>query len=108
MIASVRKHPKWLVHWVVYNIPPATKNFPENAGKAGLPRGTVLGLSDFKKTEYGGPRRPIDRHRYFNKLYVLDNTFDLTSGTKSQIERAMRGHVLANTELICTYQKSDP
>jgi len=108
MIASVRKHPKWLVHWVVYNIPPATKNFPENAGKAGLPRGTVLGLSDFKKTEYGGPRRPIDRHRYFNKLYVLDNTFDLTSGTKSQIERAIRGHVLANTELICTYQKSDP
>jgi Raf kinase inhibitor-like YbhB/YbcL family protein len=93
------------VHWVVYNIPPATKSFPENAGKAGLPRGTVLGLNDFKKTEYGGPCPPIGRHRYFQKLYALDNTLDLRSGTKSQIERAIQGHVLANTELIGTYQK---
>ena len=95
------------VHWVVYNIPPATKSFPENAGKAGLPRGTVLGLNDFKKTEYGGPCPPIGRHRYFQKLYALDNTLDLRSGTKSQIERAIQGHALANTELIGTYQKSD-
>ncbi len=52
------------VHWVLYNIPSDTKSLPENASKAGLPQGTVLGLNDFKKTEYGGPCPPIGRHRY--------------------------------------------
>ena len=102
------KAPKMVwVHWVVYNIPPDTKSLPENAGKAGLPQGTVLGLNDFKKTEYGGPCPPIGRHRYFHKLYALDITLDLRGATKSQIERAMQGHVLANAELIGTYQKGD-
>jgi phosphatidylethanolamine-binding protein (PEBP) family uncharacterized protein len=44
---------------------------------------------------------------YFHKLYALDITLDLRGATKSQIERAMRGHVLANAELIGTYQKGD-
>ena len=102
------KAPKMVwVHWVVYNIPPDTKSLPENAGKAGLPQGTLLGLNDFKKTGYGGPCPPIGRHRYFHKLYALDITLDLRGATKSQIERAMQGHVLANTELIGTYQKGD-
>jgi Raf kinase inhibitor-like YbhB/YbcL family protein len=77
---------------------------PENAGKARLPQGALLGL---KKTEYGGPCPPIGRHRYFHKLYALDISLDLKGATKSQIERAMRGHVLANAELIGTYQKGD-
>jgi phosphatidylethanolamine-binding protein (PEBP) family uncharacterized protein len=55
----------------------------------------------------GGPCPPIGRHRYFHKLYALDTTLDLKSATKSQIERAMQGHVLANAELIGTYQKGD-
>ena len=102
------KAPKMVwVHWVVYNMPADTRSLPENAGKAGLPQGTVLGLNDFKKTEYGGPCPPIGRHRYFHKLYALDDMLDLRSGTKSQIEQAMQGHVLANTELIGTYQKGD-
>jgi Raf kinase inhibitor-like YbhB/YbcL family protein len=93
--------------WVVYNLPPDTKSLPENAGKAGLPQGTLLGLKDFKKTEYGGPCPPIGRHRYFHKLYALDTTLDLKGATKAQIERAMQGHVLANAQLIGTYQKGD-
>ena len=95
------------VHWVVYNIPPDVKGLPENASKAGLPQGTVVGLNDFKKTEYGGPCPPIGRHRYFHKLYALDITLDLNGATKSQIEQAMKGHMLANAELIGTYQKGD-
>jgi phosphatidylethanolamine-binding protein (PEBP) family uncharacterized protein len=47
------------------------------------------------------------RHRYFHKLYALDITLDLKSATKAQIERAMQSHVLANAELIGTYQKGD-
>ena len=101
------KAPKMVwVHWVVYNMPPDTKSLPENAGKAGLPPATVLG--DFKKKEYGGPCPPIGRHRYFHKLYALDETLDLRSATKAQVEQAMQGHVLANAELIGTYQKGDP
>ena len=42
-----------------------------------------------------------------HKLYALDITLDLRGATKSQIERAMQGHVLANTELTDTYQKGD-
>ncbi len=102
------KAPKMVwVHWVVYNIPPSAKSLPENVGKARLPQGTLLGLNDFKKTEYGGPCPPIGRHCYFHKLYALDITLDLREATKSQIERAMQGHVLAKAELIGTYQKGD-
>jgi Raf kinase inhibitor-like YbhB/YbcL family protein len=95
------------VHWVVYNIRPDVKGLPENAGKAGLPQGAVVGLNDFKKAEYGGPCPPIGRHRYFHKLYALNITLDLKGATKSQIEQAMKGRVLANAELIGTYQKGD-
>jgi Raf kinase inhibitor-like YbhB/YbcL family protein len=95
------------VHWVVYNILPDTKGLPENASKAGLPQGTAVGLNDFNKTEYGGPCPPIGRHRYFHKLYALDITLDLRRATKPEIEVAMKGHRLANAELIGTYQKSD-
>jgi Raf kinase inhibitor-like YbhB/YbcL family protein len=93
----IRKHPR----------PPETRALPENAGKAGLHQGTLLGRNDFKKTGYGGPCPPIGRHRYFHKLYALDITLDLKGAPKSQVERAMQGHVLANAELIGTYQKGD-
>ena len=96
------------VHWVVYNLPAETKSLTENAAKAGLPQGTVVGLNDFEKTEYGGPCPPIGRHRYFHKLYALDITLNLRKPTKPEIEQAMKGHVLASAELIGTYQKGDP
>jgi Raf kinase inhibitor-like YbhB/YbcL family protein len=64
------------VHWVVYNMPADTTSLPENAAKAKLPQGTLFGLNDFKKTEYGGPCPPIGRHRYFHKLYALDVMLD--------------------------------
>ena len=95
------------VHWIVYNIPPDVKGLPENASKAGLPQGTVVGLNDFKKMGYGGPCPPIGRHRYFHKLYALDITLDLRRATKPEIEFAMKGHRLAHAELIGTYQKGD-
>jgi Raf kinase inhibitor-like YbhB/YbcL family protein len=95
------------VHWVVYNIPPDTKSLPENAGKTELPQGTAIGLNDYTKAGYGGPCPPIGRHRYFHKLYALDSALDLKEATKAQLEQAMKGHVLANAQLIGTYQKGD-
>ena len=80
------------VHWVVYNIPPVTKSLPENAGKARLPQGALLGLNDFKKTGYGGPCPPIGRHRYFHKLYALDITLDLKGASFTIILIKMSEH----------------
>jgi len=107
------------VHWVVYNIPPDTKSLPENAARAGLPRGALHGLNDWainnppdpRAAGYGGPCPRTGRHRYFHKLYALNMMFDpfgfgVSGATKSQIERGMQGHVRANAVLIGTYQKT--
>jgi Raf kinase inhibitor-like YbhB/YbcL family protein len=95
------------VHWVVYNLPATTTALPENASKKGLPKGAVQGKNDWGKAEYGGPCPPIGRHRYFFKLYALDSELTgLSSATKADLERAMKGHVLASGRLVGTYQKA--
>lgn len=94
------------VHWVVYNIPAGTHALPADADRKGLPEGARQGLNDWKRASYGGPCPPIGRHRYFHKLYALDAELpDLGEPTKAQLLQAMRGHVLAETEFIGTYQK---
>ncbi|MGH8710661.1 MAG: YbhB/YbcL family Raf kinase inhibitor-like protein, partial [Burkholderiales bacterium] len=93
------------VHWVLYNIPPATTDLPEAVPVKKLPAGTLQGLNDWKRTGYGGPCPPIGRHRYFHKLYALDTVIpDLGTPTKAALEKAMQGHILARSELIGTYQ----
>ena len=94
------------VHWVLYDIPATATGFPEAVAPAGLPAGTRDGLNDWKRTGYGGPCPPIGRHRYFFKLYALDAMLgDLGPATKADVERAMKGHVLAEAVLVGTYQK---
>lgn len=94
------------VHWVLYNIPPDTDHLPEDADHKGLPEGTLEGINDWKRTGYGGPCPPIGRHRYFHKLYALDKMLaDMGRPTKTDLEAAMHGHILAETELVGTYQK---
>jgi Raf kinase inhibitor-like YbhB/YbcL family protein len=92
------------VHWVLYNLPPDAEGISE--GAKSLPKGTLEGLNDWKKTGYGGPCPPIGRHRYFHKLYALDAALpDLGKPTQAKLEAAMQGHVLAQAELVGTYQK---
>ncbi len=94
------------VHWVLYNIPPSAGGLPERAGGATLPPGTLEGTNDWKRTRYGGPCPPVGRHRYFCKLYALDVMLpDYAEPTKAALETAMQGHVIAQAELIGTYQK---
>jgi Raf kinase inhibitor-like YbhB/YbcL family protein len=95
------------VHWVVYNLSATATALAENASKKGLPKGAVQGKNDWGNSEYGGPCPPIGRHRYFFKLYALDTELTgLSSPTKGDLERAMKGHVLDSGELIGTYQKA--
>jgi len=95
------------VHWVLYNIPPASSGLPEGIAAGALPSGTAEGTNDWKRTGYGGPCPPVGRHRYFHKLYALDTVLpDLHKPTKAQLEKAMQGHVLARAELIGLYRRA--
>ena len=92
------------VHWVVVDIPPDAAGLP-GEGQA-LPEGCREGLNDWKRAAWGGPCPPIGRHRYFIKLYALDcKLAQLAQPTKAELEKAMQGHVLAQAELMGTYQK---
>ena len=93
------------VHWVIYDLPPDTSGFPE--GMKALPAGAKEGINDFKRTRYGGPCPPIGRHRYFFKLYALGTKLaGLDNPSKDDVLAAMQGHVIAEAQIIGTYQKS--
>lgn len=95
------------VHWVLYDLPATAAALPAGLAAKALPPGTREGLNDWKRTGYGGPCPPIGRHRYFHKLYALDIVLpDLHRPTRGALERAMAGHVLAQAELVGTYQRS--
>lgn len=94
------------IHWVLYNIPPSASGLKKAIEPTDLPRGAREGKNDWKRTGYGGPCPPIGRHRYFHKLYALDVMLpDLKQPTKTELENAMKGHVIGKIELIGTYQK---
>lgn len=94
------------VHWVLYNLPVSALGLPEAASPKALPSGTREGLNDWRRAGYGGPCPPVGRHRYFYKLYALDAVLpDLHQPTKAQLEAVMRGHVLAEAQLVGLYQK---
>ena len=94
------------VHWVLYNIPPNATGLAEAPAAKDLPRGTLEGSNDWKRTGYGGPCPPVGRHRYFYKLYALDTVLpDLGRPAKATLEKAMRGHIIAQVELIGGYAR---
>jgi len=83
------------VHWVVWNIDPTTTEL-ENL--------TEEGMTDFGEVGYGGPAPPDKRHTYVFKLYALDSWLDLPEGsTKSELEKAMEGHIIEQAQLTGTY-----
>jgi len=96
------------VHWVIYDLPPTTSGLPEGLAKSvELPDGVKQGVNDYKKTGYGGPCPPPGKpHRYFFKLYALDAMTGLKAGvTKKDLLKAMEGHVLAEGQLMGTFQR---
>ncbi len=95
------------VHWVIWNIPTSARALEEHFPKtAALPNGVKQGTTDFHRVGYGGPCPPSGTHRYFFKLYALDTTLNLPSSTtKKDLEKAMQGHILAQTELMGTYRR---
>ena len=93
------------VHWLLYNLPSDCNGLPEGAKQ--LPKGALEGINDWKRTGYGGPCPPIGRHRYFHKLYALDAVLpDLRRPAKAKLDQAMKGHVLAQADLVGTYSRT--
>jgi Raf kinase inhibitor-like YbhB/YbcL family protein len=96
------------VHWVLYDLPGNAKELPEGVAKEGqLSNGVRQGRNDFRKIGYGGPCPPPGKpHRYFFKLYALDKKLDLKAGaSKAEAESAMKGHILAQAELMGRYAR---
>jgi Raf kinase inhibitor-like YbhB/YbcL family protein len=92
------------VHWVLYNLSADTRQLAEAVTK--LPPGARDGKNDGGEPGYGGPCPPIGLHRYFFKLYALDQMLpDLGTPTKAELEKVMQGHVLEKVEIIGTYER---
>jgi Raf kinase inhibitor-like YbhB/YbcL family protein len=106
-------------HWVLFNLAPQVTTLkaavpPEEmiaagdskAGDAKSPEARQ-GTNDFGKLGYGGPCPPSGTHRYFFRLYALDIQLDLGSSAKrSQVIKAMEGHILAEGRLMGKYKRS--
>lgn len=88
-------------HWIVFNLSPDLRVLEENQ----IPPG-VQGKSTNGKNQYVGPCPPDREHRYFFKLYALDQSLPLSSGaTKKEVEKAMQNHILAQCHLMGRYEK---
>ncbi|MFH0791401.1 MAG: YbhB/YbcL family Raf kinase inhibitor-like protein [Candidatus Omnitrophota bacterium] len=87
------------VHWVIYDIP-VISTIKENSvpGKQGN--------NNSGKQVYHGPCPPSGTHRYFFKIYALDTKLNLNEGvSKGALEKAMKGHILGQAELIGLYKR---
>ena len=96
------------VHWVLYNLPPDQRELAEGLpAQEALANGARQGKNDFGKIGYGGPAPPRGKpHRYFFKLYALDVLLEVPAGaTKAQVTGSMKGHVLAEGQLMGRYQR---
>ena len=88
------------VHWVVWNIDPTREFITGNPQESKF----VEGMTDFGEVGYGGPAPPDKRHTYVFKLYALDTGLDLPGkSTKADVEKAMEGHIIEQTQLTGTY-----
>jgi Raf kinase inhibitor-like YbhB/YbcL family protein len=90
------------VHWVAFNLDPETKTIGENS----QPTSGIEGTNSAGKIGYTSPCPPSGTHHYFFKLYALDNILTLDSSAKREdVEKAMEGHILDQTELVGLYKR---
>jgi len=97
------------VHWVLYNVPGSRRKLEEGVpALADLPDGSRQGVNDFRRVGYGGPSPPPGKaHRYYFRLYALDGSLEVTAQPrKGEVISAMKGHVLAEAQLMGTYQRA--
>ena len=90
------------VHWTLWNIEPDTEEILE----ATVPAGAVEGETSFGTCGYGGPCPPSGTHRYFFKIYALDEMLNISEDAdKKQLFQAMKGRILDEAELVGLYSR---
>ncbi|MGD8863875.1 MAG: YbhB/YbcL family Raf kinase inhibitor-like protein [Myxococcales bacterium] len=98
-------------HWIAYNIPVTDEGLPAGVQHRGdLSDGILQGRNGFDEYGYCGPRPPGGKdHRYTFNLYALDDRLALPPGAdRDEVESAMRGHILAATQLTTHYTRPAP
>ncbi len=87
-------------HWILFNLDPKRVEIEEDQ----VPEEARQGTSDWGQLGWGGPKPPSGEHRYVFRLYALDLKLPLPEGVdRPRVEAAMKGHVLASTELMGRY-----
>ena len=97
------------IHWVIYGIPADRQELKERMStQEVLEDGIMQGMNSWRRPGYGGPCPPgRTTHRYIFRLYALDVKIDLRPGRrKKDLEKAMRGHILAETQLMGLYARA--
>jgi len=90
-------------HWLVWNIPPGTIKIAAGA----VPGDAVQGTNGFDIAGYSGPCPPSGTHRYFFRVFALSVSLHLSAGaSRTDLDAAMRGHILARTILMGRYAKT--
>ena len=88
-------------HWMVWNIDPKTTSLEEGKVPAG-----ITGKNDFGKSGYGGPCPPGGTHRYYFKVFALNEQLKLPAGAKRKdLDAAIKGHVIVQGELMGGYSR---
>jgi Raf kinase inhibitor-like YbhB/YbcL family protein len=102
------------VHWVIYKIPVNLCELPEGIAKIArlkAPIGVLQGKNSWNAGStmgYRGPMPPPDHgeHRYFFRLYALEGKLVVEPGlTKARLLQEIGNHVLAEGQLMGTYQR---
>jgi Raf kinase inhibitor-like YbhB/YbcL family protein len=86
-------------HWIVWNIPSTQNEIVEDSAP-----GTV-GLNSDRQNTYTGPCPPPGKpHHYTFKVYAVDTQLELSVDSgKEELEKALKGHVVAEGKLIGLY-----
>jgi Raf kinase inhibitor-like YbhB/YbcL family protein len=92
-------------HFLSFNIPASIDKIA--AGELNnLSNQAKIVKNSWGKNNYGGPCPPSGSHRYFFKIYALDQMLDLTKdATKADVLKSMQNHILAEAVLIGRYQR---
>jgi Raf kinase inhibitor-like YbhB/YbcL family protein len=95
------------VHWVIYNLSPASKQLPEGFSSSAHDVIGEVGTNGGGEGSYTGPCPPPGKpHHYHFRLYALDQKLPLGPGaTEAQVDAAMKGHVLGETELVGVFER---
>lgn len=93
-------------HWVVYNIPPEERTFWGSIPNEKVTfDGSLQGSNSLGELGWTGPDGSCPEQTLRFTMYALDTMLDLAAGADaSAVEEAMRGHVLAEAELVARYR----